>query len=1729
MVHKRYIKRGDKVYGPYLYKSVRDNDGKVRNVYLGQAKDKPQTWKILVFFLIAFILFCGAFREYSMTGASVVTLQKNGVINNLGRVLFKDGDSYKLNIVDGNNFVHISGIEDPPLKINLEVNKPQEKIIKSDVVFVDNLNIKIANIILEKKGPIDAIFYCANYDALTKTCEDWVKTDIPFEDNENTVSFNVDHFSAYGAGAYTNISIWDDTDSGSKYSNRTQNKEGVPYKGVGSYVVNFYANYSNTSFGPIIGNCSIRFDYTGSYTPFSQMNYSATTKLYEFNTSFDRWGTFTFEVNCTNSTHETLNLTDSFVISNTAPYQLLGSGSTAPSQSCIEDSACLYNLSANFSDDDSNDLPLSNFAIFNASSTEFNDCLSIDSTTGEVTVECTSSSLAGSHYFTATVTDGGALTSSSVKVPYEISAVNDYPTITSSLTPTCTEDSLCSFYVNANDEENGSISSGSGTGFGLLFFGDNSTLFDINDTNGSISFLPTNAEVGVHVIEINVTDSNDPNATTSSNLVLTVNQQNDPPNLFYACDNELEQAEDVFFSCHLNTSDIDVGDTHTYSANYSWFNFSCAGVSVSNGNTSCLVNFIPQDNSVYAHWINITVTDSGGLKDSVLINFSVTNVEDLPKFNNFSDNFSAYVNATFTLNMSATDDDVYTQFGETLYYYDNTSLFDINFNNGMIIFTPNATVVGTHWVNISVNDSSLNVNSTVLNFTVFANALPLYTGLFNFNITDGDEFILNMSKNTSDADGDSFTFTDNTTLFNINETTGILNFTANDSYVGENWVKINITDSKGAVNYFNLNFTIYNVNDTPILDFILNYSTNEGQELTFTVTADDEDLAIPGTSEYLRFSDNSSLFNINPVTGVVCFTPGATSNGTYRINITVNDTSGLMDSQVFVINITDAAFPPVLEYVCDNERNATEDVPFSCIINATDKDAGSYLWFRANYSFFQLNESNISTVNDVATTIVNFTPVQDDVGNYSINITVYDNTYEVVSIVIYFNISSVNDPPNLTYIEPQELTVNAAYTYTVIATDEENDNITYHDNTSLFEINLTTGKISFTPNALDEGTHWVNISVNDSLNQFDSQIVNFSIYTDTAPACTIFLHDILGNHIPPKHFNATENTSIGKFTVTCADPPSEIFSYNWYINGTLNKSAANGVAYASTWNYNISFYEAGEINITLVLNDSNNLEVRYYWNVTIFDLNAPPFMYSDIPNITDGWDQDEDRGINLSTYFYDIDDENLTYSWFEYSLKETFTNMSNITVGDSWLNDSGDWGIVNISNNLKYVQLDNSDAFYSIYKSKNYTDITEYKVKLRFLTTGSAGLCIQSIGSCLYGQQIFLNASNNKTYWRNVTAGSSTQTNATYPFNITLNSDYWIKVKHKTNNTLVYVSSNDQTYNFAYNISYPSLRKDLSLGLLSINSKTYYDDIIIKDPDVSNITITVDEDIDNMTFTPLPNFFGEVPLVVVANDGNHSRESNEFYLIIDEVSRPAPITITQTQMSSSSQTIIKKPALEIIVPSFLTLSPLAKTLVPVVLNNTGELNLNIIELLAQTNATELALVLSESDFSMLNIGESRTIELEITAGILTPDRYTILLDGYVQSPKLHEQAKIVVDVREKDAALKTQLKEQIQFTRDLFLQNPECVELNELLDQAQQLYALKQYKQGLELVHQANEGCKNFIAEEKKKRTPGDVVFKAKNFLFENWKAIILELSALIFAILLIMYYFKRRRFSKPL
>ena len=59
MSHKRVVIKRGKTYGPYLYESYRDKDGKVKKRYLGKAPkdvEQPKNKAFIIGFILAAVL-----------------------------------------------------------------------------------------------------------------------------------------------------------------------------------------------------------------------------------------------------------------------------------------------------------------------------------------------------------------------------------------------------------------------------------------------------------------------------------------------------------------------------------------------------------------------------------------------------------------------------------------------------------------------------------------------------------------------------------------------------------------------------------------------------------------------------------------------------------------------------------------------------------------------------------------------------------------------------------------------------------------------------------------------------------------------------------------------------------------------------------------------------------------------------------------------------------------------------------------------------------------------------------------------------------------------------------------------------------------------------------------------------------------------------------------------------------------------------------------------------------------------------------------------------------------------------------------------------------------------------------------------------------------------------------------------------------------------------------------
>ena len=157
---------------------------------------------------------------------------------------------------------------------------------------------------------------------------------------------------------------------------------------------------------------------------------------------------------------------------------------------------------------------------------------------------------------------------------------------------------------------------------------------------------------------------------------------------------------------------------------------------------------------------------------------------------------------------------------------------------------------------------------------------------------------------------------------------------------------------------------------------------------------------------------------------------------------------------------------------------------------------------------------------------------------------------------------------------------------------------------------------------------------NDSFGNL-GQTENYTILINTAPNITLFYPNTTNVNI------AEPDSQI--FNITAEDAENDTLSYYWYQNSTL-------MGNQSEWNFTGGYLAAGAYNITAVVSDGFVNDTNY-WNLTVNNTNAPPEFNSSIADKS--WKKNTNSTINLASYFYDVDNDNLTYN---------STSPSNITV-----------------------------------------------------------------------------------------------------------------------------------------------------------------------------------------------------------------------------------------------------------------------------------------------------------------------------------------------------------------------------------------------------------------------------------------------------------------------------------
>jgi hypothetical protein len=245
---------------------------------------------------------------------------------------------------------------------------------------------------------------------------------------------------------------------------------------------------------------------------------------------------------------------------------------------------------------------------------------------------------------------------------------------------------------------------------------------------------------------------------------------------------------------------------------------------------------------------------------------------------------------------------------------------------------------------------------------------------------------------------------------------------------------------------------------------------------------------------------------------------------------------------------------------------------------------GQPYFYDANYTsndtgvrFF--DNANLFEINNV-TGVISFTPNGSDLGTHYVLIWITGSCgTQKDSELVEFEIKAEDNAPILDYIPDFELNQSDYFWYDVNATDPDNDTLTFGDTAMFFDIDPSTGVITFVPSQGDVGVHDVVVWVRDPFYLMDWQSVMFNItdindcpYFDppvgaqTAIINETYFYDVNATDVDvkPEWSNLTYYDNSTFFDISPTNGTIEFFVNETY-NGTyaVNISVTDGICMAT--------------------------------------------------------------------------------------------------------------------------------------------------------------------------------------------------------------------------------------------------------------------------------------------------------------------------------------------------------------------------------------------------------------------------------------------------------------------------------------------------------------------------------------------------------------------------------------
>jgi len=596
--------------------------------------------------------------------------------------------------------------------------------------------------------------------------------------------------------------------------------------------------------------------------------------------------------------------------------------------------------------------------------------------------------------------------------------------------------------------------------------------------------------------------------------------------------------------------------------------------------------------------VTFRATDEHGAFAEHTILVTVLNVNDPPEITS-TPVTTGTQGVTYYYLVTATDADIV--YGDYLTFSLDAAPAGMSINSvtGLIDWTPASDQIGLYWVVVEVDDSMGGYAMQMFSIDVAnVNDAPTITSSPIISATQDAAYEYDVTADDVDIPyGDFVTFSLTTAPSGmvIDSATGVITWTPAYDQIGLNAVVVKVTDSFGLSATQSFSVDVANVNDPPMITSTPITSGTQGVDYFYVVTAIDADMAY---GDMLTFSLDMAPagMTIDPVTGVISWTPANDQIGVNWVLVRVSDISGAYDLQMFAVTVANVNDPPMI--TSTPVTTASQGALYEYDVTATDADIpyGDFLTF-------SLTTAPSGMTIDSATGVISWTPGYDQIGSNLVVVKVTDSFGSSSTQSFTVDVANVNDQPMITSTPVTSAKEGSIYYCQVTASDRDTpygDTLTFSLDAAPagMTIDPATGVISWTPAFNQVGTQLVTVRVTDSASAFATQ--TFTVMVENTPNAPVI------NAISPKTATV-DHLFTFDVNATDADIPYGdvlIFSLTTAPSGMTIDSATGVIQWIP------DMHSAPVLLVTVKVTDSAGLIDTETFAITVLGLNHPPSISS---------------------------------------------------------------------------------------------------------------------------------------------------------------------------------------------------------------------------------------------------------------------------------------------------------------------------------------------------------------------------------------------------------------------------------------------------------------------------------------------------------------------------------------